>query len=233
MSNSNLSMINKIWFSPLNVIYHFKRLESEGKITPDKKFYKKTCEAFVTAISLIGIIKMIGREYWMQIVDDSERSPDVRTGCYDRKTKDNDFSWQDVEVVTYDSNSSEGLVDFLLRTKLSSDKAYDELTTILCHINKVAQIPPIQELNQQLLAKNPKIKSPVIILGKVDPEKEIYRMAQIYPTIDLDLTFDPIAECKAKKYNGVLVLNRSAKGTIESTHNPDEKHYPFENLGLI
>lgn len=233
MSDSNLSMTNKVWFSPLNFIHHFKKLESEGKIAPDKKFYKKTCEAFVTAISLVGIIKMAGREYWMQIVDDKEQSPDIRTGSYQKKTQDNDFAWQDVEVVTYDNNSPESLVDFLLRTKLSDSKGYDNLTTILCHINKVAQIPSTEELNRQLLAKNPKIKSPVIILGKVDPEKEIYRMAQIYPTIDFDIIFDPIAECKARKYNGVLVLNRSAKGTIESTYNPDEKHYPFENLGLV
>jgi hypothetical protein len=58
-------------------------------------------------------------------------------------------------------------------------------------------------------------------------------MAQIYPTVDLDTTFDLMTECKARKYNGVLVLNRSAKGTIETKYNPDEKHYPFENLNLI
>jgi hypothetical protein len=69
---SQLSLNNKIWFSPLNVIHHFKKLEAEGKIATNKKFYRKTCEAFVTAISLIGIIKMLGREFWMQIVDDKE-----------------------------------------------------------------------------------------------------------------------------------------------------------------
>lgn len=230
---NQLSLNNKIWFSPLNVIHHFKKLEAEGKIAPDKKFYRKTCEAFVTAISLIGIIKMLDREFWMQIVDDKEGSPDIRTGCYDKKIRDNDFSIQDVEVVTYDGNSPESLVDFLLRTKLSNDKAYDEMTTVLCHIHKVTQIPSMQELNRQLLTKNPKIKSPVVILGKADPEKEIYRMAQIYPTVDLDTTFDLMVECKARKYNGVLVLNRSAKGAIETKYNPDEKYYPFENLGLI
>jgi len=168
----------------------------------------------------------------MQIVDDKEGSPDIRTGCYDKKIRDNDFSIQDVEVVAYDDNSPEKLVDFLLRTKLSDNKDYDELTTILCHIHKIAQIPSLRELNLHLLEKNPKIKSPVVILGKTDPVKEVYRVAQIYPSVDLDVTFDLIDECKARKYNGVLVLNRSAKGTLDFKYNPEEKHYPFEILGL-
>lgn len=233
MSDSNLSLTNKIWFSPVNVIYHFMKLESEGKIAHGKKHYRKCCEAFIVAISLVGVIKMLKREFWMQVVDDKEQSPDTRTGCYNKKTRDNDFAIQDVEVVTYESNSPESLFDFLLRTKLSNKKAYDERTTILCHINRVTQMPSVQELNQQLLAKNLNIKSPVIIVGKVDSEKEIYHMAQIYPTVDLETTLDIMIECKARKYNGVLKLNRSAKGTIELIYNPEEKHYPFEILGFF
>lgn len=223
---------NKIWFSPLNVIYHFKKLESEGKITSGNKIYKKAREAFVTAIALIGMIKITGKEFWMQIIDDKEGSPDIRTGCYDKKIKDNDFATQDIEIVTYDQNSPEDIVDFLMRTKLSREKAYDNLTTILCHINKITYLPPLSELNRKLLDRNPEIKSPVLILGKIDPSKEIYRVAQIYPTVDLDTTFDLVAECKARKYNGVLSLTRSAKGNFEFKHNPKDKHYPFENLDI-
>jgi hypothetical protein len=198
-TKSNLSLTNKIWFSPVNVIYHFKKLESEGKIAPSKKHYRKYCEAFITAISLVGVIKMLGRKFWMQIVDDSEGSPDVRTGCYEKKIRGNDFAIVDVEVVTYDINSPENLVDFLLRTKLSDTKGYDNLTTILCHINKITN----------------------------------YRMVQIYPTVELDTTFDVIAECKARTYNGVLVLNKGANRIPEFKSNQEEKHYPFENLGII
>jgi hypothetical protein len=233
MLNSNLSLTNKIWFSPVNVIYHFKKLEIEGKIAPGQKHYKKCCEAFIAAISLVGIIKMLEREFWMQIVDDSEGSPDVRTGCYDKKIRDNDFAIVDVEVVTYDANSSESLVDFLLRTKLSASKGYDNLTTILCHINKITSIPSAEELNKQIIARNPKIKPHVVIIGKTDPVKEIYRMVQIYPDVDLDITFDLMAECHARKYNGVLVLNKGANKVPEFKSNQDEKHYPFENLGLV
>lgn len=233
MTDQNLSLTNKPWFSPLNVIYHFKKLVIEGKIGPGKKFYKKCYEAFVVAISLIGISKVLGREFWMQIVDDKEGSPDIRTGCYDKKIRDNDFAIQDVEVVTYDDNSPESLVDFLLRTKLSDKKGYDRLTTILCHIHKMTNIPSVQELNRQLLEKNPKLKSPVMILGKIDPVKEIYYVAHIYPTVNLSTTFNLIDECKARKYKGVLVLNRAAKGALDFKRNSEEKHYPFENLGLI
>ena len=233
MSDEQLWLKNKIWFSPINVIYHFKKFEREGKISSRDKFYKKACEAFIAAVSLIGVIKMTGREFWMQVVDDKEGSPDIRTGCYDKKTRDNDFGTQDVEVVTYDGNSLESLVDFLLRTKLSDKKAYDELTTILCHINKMISLPAVEELNRQLLVKNPKIKSPVIIIGKIDPLKEIYSMAQIYPTIDLIATFDLFVECNMRKYNSVLVLNKTANGNLQFKYDPTQKHYPFEDFGLV
>lgn len=232
MTHSNLSLTNKIWFSPVNVIYHFKKLETEGKIIPGQKHYKKCREAFIVAISLVGVIKMLGREFWMQIVDDSEGSPDVRTGCYDKKIHDNDFAIVDVEVVTYDANSSENLIDFLLRTKLSDGKGYDDLTTILCHIDKITSIPSADELNKQIIAKNPKIKPRVVVIGKTDPVKEIYRMVQIYPDVDLDITFDLMAECHARKYNGVLVLKRGVNKPTEFKYSPDEKHYPFESLGI-
>jgi len=187
---------NNIWFHPVNIIYHFKRLEKSGELIPGTNSYKKAAEAYVTAISLIGLTKILNKDFWLQIVSDEEQSPDIRTGCYHKLTRDNDFSYQDVEVVTYEQHSKMDLIDFLCNTKLSKQKAYDDLTTILCHINKITLIPSWIDLNQTLLGKKLKTKSPVMIIGKSHPEKEIYKIIQIYPTIDLQIEFDLLNECK-------------------------------------
>ena len=163
---------------------------------------------------------------------DEEGSPDTRTGCYEKVTRDNDFSYQDVEVVTFDSNSNLSLIDFLLNTKLSKNKAYDDKTTILCFVDKEIIIPPHQILNQTLINKKLKSQSPIILVGKVYPNKNIYSLAQIYPTIDLVLNeFDVIEECKNRPLK-ILKLNRFAKGAIDFKPNSEEKHYPFEKLGI-
>ena len=218
-----------IWFSPVNVIHHFIKLEQSPDFVKDSKSYKKACEMYVTAINLVGIIKITGRQSWLQLVDDSEGSPDIRTGCYFPKNRDDDFASVDVEVVTYEQNSSESLVDFLLRTKLSPKKSYDDLTTILCHVHKITNISSWKEINEELKSKNLKTKSPVMVMGKSSPDKSIYTIIQIYPAIDLFLTFDLVEECKKIKQPGVLRLGR----TLKPGYRPDDRHYPFEKIENI
>jgi len=226
-------LTDNLWFPPLNVIHHFRELERQGKIVPGSKIYRKAAEGYIVAISLMGVMKVLGREFWMQLVSDEEESPDVRTGCYEKKIRDNDFAVQDVEVVTFDEHASEtNLIDFLMNTKLARKKSYDDQTTILCHVHRPIWVPPHAELQKALAEKHPTTAAPIIIIGKSDPEKETYSMAQIYPTVDLVTTFDLMEECRKHPKRRVLRLRRSGKSTIELTEKPDEKHYPFEKLGL-
>jgi hypothetical protein len=224
---------DKYWFSPTNVIGNFTKLKNTGVLKPDLPHYKKVCEAYVAAISLIGIIKSSGQDYWMQLVDDAEGSPDIRTGCYHKITHDNDFSVQDLEIVTYSEYSTESLLDFLLKTKFSQRKSYDDLTQILCCIEKPVVLPPLDALNKELKARILKSQSPIIIIGKTDPNSAMYKIAQIYPSVDLVIDFDLIEECKRMGPKKNLRLVLSKKGAIQlRPSNDDEKHYPFEKLGI-
>ncbi len=227
-------MTDNLWFPPLNVIHHFRELERQGKLVPGSKIYRKAAEGYIVAISLMGVMKILGREFWMQLVSDDEGSPDVRTGCYDKKIRDNDFSVQDVEVVTFDEHASEdNLIDFLMNTKLARKKSYDDQTTILCHVHRPTWVPPYAELQASLANKHLTTKAPVIVIGRSDPTKEIYKMAQIYPAVDLVTSFDLIEECHKHPKRHILRLRRSGKPTIEVVSNPKEKHYPFEKLGVV
>ncbi len=228
-------MEDPIWFSPFNVIFHFKIYKSDSA-PKDPRQLKKTEEAFFVATMLVGIMAIQKKEYWMQIVSDKNGSPDIRTGNYKspRGTPRNTWVTQEVEVVTFDEHSDEkSIPEFLRRTKLSKGKAYDPLTTILCYVRKDFHIPPLQTIVNDLQADN--CQSPIILLGKNSPDQETYKIAQINPQLDLvnefDIPADLPAEMKEKKYTGVLNLK---KGSMPMFHShPKEKHYPFEKIGIL
>lgn len=224
-------MEDPVWFSPLNVIFHFTQYKNDSA-PKDQRQYKKTEEAFFVATMLVGIMAIQKKEYWMQIVSDKNGSPDIRTGNYKapRGTPMNPWTTQEVEVVTFDEHSDEkSIPEFLRRTKLSKGKAYDPLTTILCYIRKGFHIPPLKTLVADLRAD--KCQSPIMLLGKTSPDKETYKIAQINPQLDLVNEFDLLAELKGKKYTGVLNLKRGSTPIFHS--HPDDKHFPFEKMGIL
>lgn len=225
-------MNSQIWYSPINVVYEYNRLRvvlsSEKKRTRD---FKKATEAYHAAIMLVGIIDLQGIEYWMQLVDNKESFPDVRTARYTRKDGwDNWLDIQDVEVVEYERHSNISISDFLLTKKLLVNKGYDNLTTILCRVNKTLLLTSYKQISATL--KTAPICSPVIILGKIHPTEERYRICQVHPTLDLLHDFDLRQLLKSKRYRGVLKVRRSGKKELQFVHNPYEKHYPFEQLNF-
>lgn len=222
-------MKDPIWYAPLNVIFHFKKHENSASFKNHKHF-KKAEEAFFVATMLVGIMAIQERNYWMQIVGDDEGSPDIRTGNYKnpRGTRNNPWTTQEVEVVTFEDHSNESLLEFLKRTKLSQKKAYDPFTTILCRIKKDVHIPPLKTLVAELMKEN--YQSPIIILGKTSRDQETYKIAPINPQLDLVMEFDLAKELEAKKHTGVLNLKRGSDPIFDS--HPQDKHYPFEKIGI-
>jgi hypothetical protein len=151
MANEKPMVTDRKWFNPVNVIYEFKRLESLGILKPSVIGYKKIQEAYISAISLIGMVEALKIDFWLQIVDDSEGSPDIKTICFSPKGASNEFTIQDVEIVIFGNHSSDNIVQFLLDTKLSKRKGYDDLTNILCFVDKIAYLPSVQEIRSQLI----------------------------------------------------------------------------------
>lgn len=219
-----------IWFSPVNVIAQFEGLKQTGKLTPEMPAYQKAYETFVAAVTVLGVMATNDERYYVQTVNNGS-SPDARTGCYKRRENDNDFAIQDIEVVTYEDHSNDSLPEFLYRTKLSkSRKSYDELTHIVCHVNKFIQIPSGIELNKSLKLLGPQNQSPVMVVGRVNPTQGIWKVMQIFPELDLLSEFNLLEECK-KKRSGNITLRKSVGGPIR-TYSATEKHYPFEKFGL-
>lgn len=222
---------DNVWFSPINVLYHFARLES---LPPSSKrssrSFKKAKEAYRVAIMLMGIIKFQQRQYWLQIVKDEEGSPDIRTGTFLIVSgKPKEFTIQEVELVDFEHHSKENIVDFLKRTKLSPKRPYPSYITFLCYVSKATLLPPYRQIYDEL--KSVVAKNPIIILGKIHPRKHIYRICQVHPEIDLLEDFDVMREAYNKKYRGVLRLKSGSDDKLNLIYLPNEKHYPFEALG--
>jgi hypothetical protein len=226
-------LTDKVFFNPVNVIYEFKRLESIGIINPNIKAYKRIQEGYISAISLVGLVETLKTGFWLQIVDDKEGSPDVRTICRLPKGADNEFSIQDVEIVNFESHSGDDIVDFLLKTKLSDKKGYDDLTNILCFIDKFVDLPPATELHKTLISKGLNKKSPVMLLGKIYKDQEKYRLLNIYLDLTFDITFDLEEGCEKIKYPGALKLgNRGKKGEKGKVIYDGTSITPFKKFGI-
>lgn len=223
---------DNIWFSPINVLHHFAELDVNSSVEFKKtKVFKKAYEANLTAIMLMGIIKEQGQEYWLQITKDEEGTPDIRTFRYAKRGKI--VNWQEiqeVEVIQYEYHSEESITDFLKTKKLPPHKFYPSTTTILCLADKITTLPSWKKQYEEL--KDNPAKNSIIILAKTHPTKTIYTICQIHPQIDLYSEFDITEEAYSRKYKGVLIVSLNPKGELTFSYNANEKHYPFETLGL-
>lgn len=218
-----------IWFAPLNVIHHFSELRNNSPIEKQKsKNFKKAEEMNSVAIMLVGLQVLQKRKYWLQMVDDSEGSPDVRTGTFvlPNKTSADDFSYQDVEVVTYGNHSPESFLDFLKGTKLSQKKSYDSKTMILCVVQRNVLIPPFEKC--RLAIEEMSVNCPVMVVGQTSTDEDKYKIVQIYPNVELETEFILGKTLRENSHTGVLNLQWGTKPKLE--YRPEEKHLPFEKL---
>ncbi len=135
-------MIDKYWYPALNVAAHFE-VDFADTQPP-----KKVGEMMAVAIAMAGLQEVHQKPYFIQGVEDSEQSPDVRTVWSD-KSKGDVAPWgyqQDVEVVTYTEHSAnQSLAEFVAKTKLAPDAGYDELTTILVDVQAKIRLPTAKE----------------------------------------------------------------------------------------
>ena len=224
---------DKIFYNPVNIIYEFKKLEYSGVINPRIKAYKKLQEAYISAISLVGLAEALGIDFWLQIVDDKEGSPDIKTIHRAPKTENNEFNIEDVEIVIFEKHSTKDIVEFLLSTKLSAKKGYDDLTSILCFVDKIAYLPSTIELHKALVDKRLNKKSPVMLLGKIYQNQEKYRLVNIYPDLSFDITFDLEEGCKKITYAGALKLGKRGKKEDKGKVVYDGTAItPFEKFGI-
>jgi hypothetical protein len=211
-----------VWYSPRKILLRAAQEETKlGAAFKKSPKYKAVIEARAVALMLLGIEKIQGREYWLQIVDPVEQSPDIRTATHMIET-DNRLAYQDVEVVTLESHSPEDIDDFLKRTKLSSEKSYQEDTIILCYIDKNMATKPWSEINKALAALGRKYD--IYVLGRTDAVEQNYQLVRVYPSIDHMINYDAMEEAKKSARDTM----RFERGTVKkASRDENENHEPF------
>jgi hypothetical protein len=233
-----LDMEDPVWFSPLNVIHHADELD---RVLPLKqkstKEFRKVVEARAVAVMLTGLITKTGRQYWMQVVDDKERSPDIKTICYAEKhsEKFDNAEYQDVEVVEYEKHSAMPLPEFLAQTKFAKEKGYDKDTHILCHLGKdmAFNLPKEEELKNQMKIINS--SCPIVFLAPSNQDGTRYKLTQLNPEVRDLIEFNLEEELHnlggTTGYIGVMHFKLGSRKPIEIK--PEEKYYPFEKIGYV
>ncbi len=223
-------MHNPRWYSTVNVLSHFHG-DIGYPLPNNSKIIRKAEELYIASIVSRGMEELTKQKSWIQPVSDEEQSPDVRAIVQLETTGDkaNNYALVDLEIVNYEYSPNETLIQFLLRTKFSGAKAYDEKTTIILRVKEKTRLPSEEEWVNSL--KDSKCKSPVIILGRTDPIKPEYTITQVYPEYKELIDINLLDLVKNTTNNvGTINLKRGTKKL--ETLSKDELHCPFENLGI-
>jgi hypothetical protein len=219
------------WHSPRYVLEAYDSLiQTFNDQALGSKDFEKAREARLVAISLLGIHELTKRHYLMQV--SRENSPDIVT-MFRAELKGMPVHgfFQEVEVVSFDKNSPEtDVVEFLKRTKLSPKYSYDNKTIILCEVKRDMRLPPYETIHTRLKELNP--LPTVIIIGKISPEKLIYKICQIWPTLDLltDIDVFELANKYPSPHN--LQLTKGSDHQIKYGKRVAGKPGYFEVFGL-
>lgn len=138
------------------------------------------------AVALMALALETDPETFLEIVDnDVEHTPDVRLV---KERQPRHRWWQDIEVVRFTRYSEpEGLIKFLLRTKLAPVNAYPEEMIFLCHIDIPLRDPVtaawrLSNAFQRYPTLRQKIKNPlfVVLRGKGNSQQHIFRVFPFY-----------------------------------------------------
>lgn len=223
-------MNNPRWYSTVNVLSHFH--SDIGYPLPDNsKSIRKAEELYIASIVSRGMEELTKQKSWIQPVSDKEESPDVRAIVQINNDGDkaDDYLLIDLEIVNYEHSQNEDLIQFLIRTKFSGKKGYDDKTTIILRVKEKTLLPSKNKWVSSL--KGTKCKSPVIILGRTDPVKPDYTITQVYPEYKELININLLDIIKNTTNNvGTINLKRGSKKL--ETLSRDETHCPFENLGI-
>ena len=227
-----------IWFSPVNVVYHASQLnQSATEIEKKTKKFRKVVETYMVAIMVTGMTLIDSKQYWLQLVEDKEQSPDVRTVCKSDilDPKFDNMDYQDVEVVGYNSTGGRSLPEFLATTKFSGLKAYDNKTYILGYMSDDQGGMSLDDLSLAKEMASFEFRSPTLFVAASTSDRRRYRLLQLAPEVctlvEFDLEEELIKLGQRPDYVGVLNLKRGSRRP--ATKNPADKHYPFERLGYL
>jgi hypothetical protein len=219
-------MIKKLRLSPYQDIYTYFSarkavretlsylMEQQDQLDGDsRKCVNEVCNA---AIFALGCMIQNQTEWWIRNPLANESTPDVylmELGLADEGAN-RIIKEYELEVVTYEEHSEEGIVDFLKRTKLNPKKHYSENSSILCRINRDMTVEDWRHVHRQLLPHMSNINVHFLCRTKLSPtsfkaiwmgnEEALFVEGEDYELLD-SLNYDAMDVVKFERRTGLKV----------------------------
>lgn len=196
----NMLYSRNLWFNPAYLLHCGFEAEKKG-VSPD--VLKAINETRATCIWALGTNQILGRQHLVNIVDPKEQTPDTRVVLEAKPRGQAKLRWGqylDVEVVTYEETETAPVDEFLIKKKLSTQRAYQPGTIILCYVNKSVQNGKLWKDIYRDLSSISLPQLDTFLLGKTHPTRPVYTMARVYPQFDSVIQIDVLEEAK-KKYS--------------------------------
>lgn len=198
-----------VWFSPRFAIYYFWTiLKNEGEKAKGANKYQKEREGWIVGVALLGIIKLAGDIWWLQIPTDDP--PDIRAMKVTLNTKKdwNVLNHREVEVMEVTKYSQSNLIEAIKR-KLRN-KAYIKETGLIVYLRVDMKIEDMQELSRELISADLKIAD-IWLIGNTNKENNEFILFSLLPeVIRVDYNID---EEISKLPPGETIEMTSGKGT--------------------
>lgn len=152
-----------LWLSPNSAINHFELLAREyGRDNAVKDVqFKQQREAWIVAVSLLGIREISDREYWLEIVVDEE-TPDIYCYYLDVIDNRNHRRVLNIEVTEWEEHSG----DIMEIIKKKARKAYPEYFQLLIYARKVGEKVDVKKLVREMQKINIPFNEVLILIPR-------------------------------------------------------------------
>ncbi len=199
------------WFSLRFAVHHLWFLRKKyGDIVVASNKYKKEREAWTVAVALLGITKISGELWWIQIP--TEDPPDILAMTVTPNEKEgwNYINFRKVEVMEITMHSKGNVVDEILNK--IKDKFYEKETGLVVYLRQDTNLKDmcINKLSVRL-KKRVKNIADIWIIGNTSPNTNDFIVFSIFPTVQV-IRYNVNEEIRKIPLGDTIEMSR-AKGT--------------------
>lgn len=196
------------WFTPRFAIeYLASQLDKHGKIVLHSNKFKKEREAWILGLALLGINKLTGRLWWLQVPEIDP--PDMRAMSLasDKESNHNMLLHREIEIAQITNHTDNTIVDEILN-KLKG-KQYIKETCLVVYMTRNENIDNIYSLADALIGKT--TVSDIWIVGAIEKDSPKHILFSVVPDVKI-IEFNIIEEMSKIPEGDQIMLTR-AKGT--------------------
>lgn len=197
------------WFSLRFGVHHLWRLrKTYGEEVVNGNKYQKEREAWIVAVTLLGITKITKETWWLQIP--KEDPPDIKamTLTPDVMKNWNYVNYRDVEVMEVTKYSKNSIIDDILQK--IKNKYYGDKTGLVVYLRRDENIPNMKLLSEKIKDRVSNIAD-IWIVGNTKPDTNDFIVFSIFPDVQV-INFNVDEEITKILPGDTVDLSR-AKGT--------------------